>query len=213
MQEALSILKEIDSSGYEAYLVGGAPRDTYLGLEVTDFDICTNATPEELETIFPNLDMRFKHYGNVVLKRKNTYEITTYRKEYSYLKHRRPSKVEYVNSLLEDLQRRDFIINTLCMDKDGNFVDLLGAKKDLDDRIIRTVGDANEKFEEDALRILRAIRFASTLNFALSKEVKEAILQNKQYLNDLSEERKKEELQKISSTKQGNKLLQEFGLF
>lgn len=213
MKEALKKLEQIETFGYEAFLVGGAPRNAYLNLPITDFDICTNATPEELSKIFKHLDRKFEQYGSVKLKENETcYEMTTYRKELSYISHRKPNQIMYVNSLKEDLQRRDFVMNTLCMNQKGEYVDLFNARKDIDDKIIRTVGEPNHKLEEDALRILRAIRFACTLNFQLDDSLKKAIQKNKRYLKDISYERKKEELEKIFPTKKGISLLLEFGL-
>lgn len=213
MKEALKIIEKIESFGYEAFLVGGAPRNAYLNKPIIDFDICTNAKPEELFRNLENLDMTFAQYGSVKLKRKDTcYEITTYRKELSYKNHRKPSEIIYVDSLKEDLPRRDFVINTLCMNSKGEYIDLFDARKDMDAKIIRTVGDANQKLEEDALRILRAIRFACTLNFQLEESLKKAIQKNKTYLKEISYQRKKEELEKIFPTKKGISLLLEFGL-
>lgn len=213
MKNALELLKMIEQEGYEAYLVGGAPRDFYLHRTCVDFDICTSAKPEELKAMFPDANMQYEKYGNVrIIFHGKEYEITTFRKELSYESHRKPKEILYVDNLKEDLQRRDFVINTLCINAKGEYIDYLNAKKDLDNQIIRSVGDANLKFEEDALRILRAIRFASTLDFELEETLKSAILKNKCYLENISYERKKEELEKIFLTKTGIPLLLEFGL-
>lgn len=196
------ILDQIINAGFEAYLVGGYPRDYYLSIKTDDYDITTNATPEELKLIFPKANFENAHYGRVTIENlEETIEITTYRKEENYHCHRFPQTVVFVKTLKEDLLRRDFIINTLCMDAQENYIDLLNAKKDLDDKIIQTVGNANQKIEQDALRILRAIRFASTLNFKLTPELVEAIRKNKDNLKDLSYFRKKEELNRIFVSK------------
>ena len=207
MKEAINLLKTLEENGYEAYLVGGVPRNYYLKLPFHDFDICTNATPEECKKIFQEVDDRFAQYGNVRIK---NFEITTFRREENYQNHRKPLKIEYVSSLKEDLKRRDFIMNTLCLNSNMEYVDYLGARKDLDEKIIRSVGNAEEKLEEDALRILRAIRFACTLDFQLEESLKQAILKKKHLLKSISYERKKEELNRIFLTKNGISMLLEF---
>lgn len=216
LKTALNLLKKIESNGYEAYIVGGYVRDYILGLDSIDVDITTNATPMDIKRIFADICLPNEEYGSVKIIIKNIhFEITTYRKEYKYSNNRKPIKFEYINDLLEDLKRRDFTINTLCMDSNGRILDLLGGIKDIDDELINTVGDSNHKFEEDALRILRAVRFATTLNFSLKEEVKSAIIKNKKYLNNISYERKKQELDKIFSSnnaKYGIQLLIDLGL-
>ncbi|HHT38740.1 MAG TPA: CCA tRNA nucleotidyltransferase [Mollicutes bacterium] len=197
-KNARELLKKINDSGYESYIVGGVVRDYILGLKSIDVDICTNATPKEIKNIFKGAVMPSEKYGAVTLiYKKVRYEITTYRKEIKYDDYRRPSKLEYIDDLLEDLKRRDFTINTFCMDSDGNVIDLLNAKEDLDNKIIRTVGNPKQKLKEDVLRILRAIRFATSLNFDISDDVKKAIKKNRALLKKLSYTRKKEELTKI----------------
>ncbi len=192
------ILKKIYDYGYIAYIVGGYPRDYLLGIETNDIDIATSATPMELKNIFPNIKIVSDKYGSVSLEyQKYHFDIMTFRREDEYLDNRHPNKVFYVNDLSTDLKRRDFTINTLCMDKDGNIIDLLDAKKDLDNKIIQTIVDSDISFKRDALRILRAIRFASLLDFSLSKEVYDAIINNKELLKKISYERKKKELDKI----------------
>lgn len=195
--ELLKLLNKITEAGYEAYLVGGYPRDVYLGRTTTDYDVTTSATPEELKQIFSDIDDKDSKYGRATIKIENmVVEITTYRTETDYEKHRKPT-ITFAKELSIDLNRRDFIMNTLCIDKNGNFVDLLGAKKDIDDKIIRVVGDSKKKIEEDALRILRAIRFATILNFTLDEPLKEAISLYKKNLKELSYFRKREELNQI----------------
>ena len=199
MKEAtLNLLKEIEKNGFKAYSVGGYPRDLYLGRKCMDVDICTNAKPQELKKIFNiKLDSNEK-YGEVSLQYKGyRFEITTFRKELKYEKNRKPIKIEYIDDLLEDLNRRDFTMNTLCLNSSDEIIDLLDAKKDIDKKIINCVSDSDEKMNEDSLRILRAIRFATILNFNLSNELKKAIIKNKHNLKKLSFFRKKEELNKI----------------
>lgn len=216
LKTALKLLKKIENSGYEAYIVGGYVRDYILGLDSIDVDITTNATPMEIKKIFKDICLPNEEYGSVKIIIKNIhFEITTYRKEYTYLNNRKPIEIEYISDLVEDLKRRDFTINTLCMDSSGRILDLLGGLKDIDKKVIDTVGDSVYKFEEDALRILRAVRFATVLNFTLKDNVKSAIIRTKNYLKNISYERKKQELEKIfssSNAQYGVNLLIELGL-
>lgn len=212
MQIAIEkILKKITDQGYAAYVVGGYPRDIILNRKSTDIDICTDATPRELKEIFPDLIMPKICYGSVtIMYNKIRFEITTFRTEKKYKDFRKPSKVEYTNDLKLDIQRRDFTINTLCMDKDGNIIDLLDARDDLASHLVRMVGSPRKRLKEDILRILRAIRFATILNFALEKELEKYICKYGHLLSNLSYERKKEELDKIfasSNAKYGIHLL------
>lgn len=212
---ALKLLEEITSCGFQAYIVGGFVRDYILGIESNDIDINTNATPKEIKDIFdsclPNED-----YGSVtVIKKGVRFEITTFRKEMSYLDNRRPSQIEYIDDLYQDLLRRDFTINTLCMNKDGEIIDFLGGRSEIDSRVVKTVGDAKTRFEEDSLRILRAVRFATLLDFKLDKETRDAIIDTRELLKNLSYYRKKEELDKIfgsSNADKGISLLLDLGL-
>lgn len=212
---ALKLLDEITSCGFQAYIVGGFVRDYILGIESNDIDINTNATPKEIKDIFdsclPNED-----YGSVtVIKKGVRFEITTFRKEMSYLDNRRPSQIEYIDDLYQDLLRRDFTINTLCMNKDGEIIDFLGGRSEIDSRVVKTVGNAKNRFEEDSLRILRAVRFATLLDFELDKETRDAIIDTRELLKNLSYYRKKEELDKIfgsSNADKGISLLLDLGL-
>lgn len=191
---ALEILKILDRNNFEAYIIGGYPRDLYLGKKSTDIDICTNAKYKDLKKLFKNITDN--NYGSYKLKYKNQeYEITTYRKESNYINNRFP-KVKYTKKLTKDLKRRDFVINTLCIDRYGNYVDIKNAKRDLDEKIIRLIG-FKTKIREDSLRILRAIRFATLLNFKIDKKLDQAIEQYKENLTKLSFDRKKSELEKI----------------
>lgn len=193
--EVLNILKE---NNYEAYIVGGFPRDLYLNKKSSDVDICTNARPKDLTEIFDDTKITNIDYGCVIIKYKNTlFSITTFRSDNKYIDSRKPESINYVDELLDDLSRRDFIINTMCIDADKNTIDLLNAKDDLKKKIIRTVGNSDKKIEEDALRILRAIRFATVLNFKLENSLKKSIIKYKDNLKKLSYYRKKEELERI----------------
>ena len=216
LNTALNILKLIEDNYYDAYIVGGFVRDYLMGKKSNDVDITTNARPKDLIKIFPNANFDNALYGSVTVYLNGIrFEITTYRSEGSYLDNRHPDVVSYVDDLKVDLKRRDFTVNTICMDKSGKIIDLLNAKSDIDNKIIKTVVDSLESFKIDSLRILRAIRFATTLDFDLSLEVKEAIRQSKYLLKDLSINRKKEELDKIFSSpniEKGIMLIKELGL-
>lgn len=216
LEEAIKILHDITEHGYTAYIIGGFVRDYLLGIESNDVDIATNATPKQLQEIFLNDVIKTTDYGSITVMKKNIrYEITTFRKEIKYMDHRKPIEIEYVDDLYTDLKRRDFTINSICMDENQEIFDFLNGKRDIEKRMIHTIGNAKEKFEEDSLRILRAIRFATILNFDLNNEVKVAINETKHLLKELSYNRKKEELDKIfasSYVKRGISLLLEFNL-
>lgn len=198
LDNALKLIKELTEHNYKAYLVGGFVRDYLLGRESQDIDVCTNATPKEIKEVFPDGFLPTDDYGSVVVNKYGIrFEITTFRKEFNYENHRKPIEIEYIDDLYQDLLRRDFTINAICIDEDGQIIDFLGGRDDLERKLIRTVGDADERFEQDALRILRAIRFATVLDFQLDTEVVEAVRKHRVLLKELSYHRKKEELDKM----------------
>ena len=198
LENALKLLKKIEDNGFKAYIVGGFVRDHLLGIESNDIDICTNAKPKDIHDIFKSACLPNEEYGSVTVIVKNIrYEITTFRKEYSYIGNRKPGSFEFIDDLHEDLKRRDFLINTLCIDRYGNILDILNGRSDLDAKVIHAVGNSYHRFTEDAFRILRAIRFATTLKFELSTDIKNAIIETKNLLKNISYERKREELDKI----------------
>lgn len=202
---AIEILNKIYEKGKEAYIVGGFCRDKYLGINSLDIDITTSATIEDLLEIFD--DVENKGFLSYRLKYKNfIFEITTYRKELNYIENRYPI-VEIANSLQEDLKRRDFTINTLCIDKNGNYVDLLNAKEDLNKKIIRCVGNSEIKIKEDALRILRAIRFAVTLDFDLDNNLAQDITKYAYLIKTIPSKKAEYELKKIIKYKNNAKEL------
>lgn len=213
---ALELLNKFNEANFKAYIVGGFPRDLYINKKSTDVDICTNATPKEIKEIFKDSKINNEQYGSVSLIYNTVrFEITTFRKEKKYENNRYPVKIKYIDNLIDDLLRRDFTINTLCIDSEGNYIDLLNAKQDIDNKIIKCVGDANKKIKEDILRSLRAIRFATILNFKLDDKLKKAIKKNKKLIKKLSYYRKKEELEKIFSSpncKYGLDLIKELEL-
>ncbi len=211
LEASLKLLKKITSHGFKAYIVGGFVRDYIIGIKSNDIDIATNATPKDIKNIFADSCLPNEDYGSVtVISKGIRFEITTFRRDIGYVNNRRPAEVKYIDDLEEDLRRRDFTINTICMDENGKIVDLLNGQEDIKNRVIRCVGNPDTKFSEDALRILRAIRFATMLNFDLDSETIKAIKNNKHLIRNLSFNRKKEELDKIFSStyaKNGIKLL------
>lgn len=199
-KEIKKILKKIESNGYEAYIVGGFVRDFLLHKPTTDVDICTNALPKDILRIF-DIKKENPMYGSIKLTtKKYNYDITTYRKEENY-KNRKPETITYVNNLIDDIKRRDFTINAICMNSDGTIIDLLGGREDINNKIIRVIGDTKSKLTEDPLRILRAIRFSIILDFKLDNEIEDFIANNKDIISSLSYTRKKEELEKILVSK------------
>ena len=216
LNAALKLIAKIEEHGFEAYIVGGFVRDYVLGIESSDVDVCTSARPVDIKNIFKNACLPNEAYGSITVIIKNVrFEITTFRKEITYVDNRKPVEIEFIDDLEQDLVRRDFLINTLCMNSKGEVLDLLGGKRDLEKREINTVGDSYLKFSEDALRILRAVRFATFLDFRLSADVKESIIKTKHLLRNLSFDRKKNEVNKIFASKNvryGVKLLLELGL-
>lgn len=216
LDTALKLLKEITSCSYEAYIVGGFVRDYLLGIDSNDIDITTNATPKEIKKIFQDSCLPSEDYGAVtVVKNGVMFEITTFRKEIQYENNRKPVEIKYIDDLKEDLLRRDFTINTICMDENGEIIDHLNGRADLNKRIIRTVGNALERFEEDSLRMMRAVRFATILDFSLDDDIVSAIGELKYLVRDLSYQRKKMELEKIFTSpnyKTGVKLILNLGL-
>ncbi len=213
---ALKLLEKIEENGFHAYIVGGFVRDYILGIDSNDIDVCTNARPKDIREIFKDACLPTEDYGSITVILKNIrFEITTFRKEYSYLDHRRPEQIEFIDDLQEDLKRRDFLMNTLCIGRNGEIIDLLNGREDIEKKMVQTVGNSYEKFSEDALRILRAVRFATILQFQLSDEVKDAIIKTKSLLKEISYQRKKEELDRIFTSvnvKEGVDLLLELGL-
>lgn len=188
------ILETLENEGYQAYLVGGYVRDYLLGVTSFDVDIATDALPKDIHRIFNSSK---NNYGSVNIKvDKLNVDITTFRKDLNYV-NRRPSKVVYINNLKEDLERRDFTINAICMNKNGKIIDLLNGCKDLDRRTIKMIGSIDVKLKEDPLRIMRAIRFACILDFKIEDELYEKIKEYSYLVGDLSKERIKNELDKI----------------
>ena len=192
------IMNKLVEYGYEAYVVGGYVRDYLLGIESEDIDICTNAPISAIIKMFNGEGTAFpQYYAYHIEKDGVSYDINTYRKELAYRRNK-PVELEPAKDLATDLLRRDFTINTFAIDSDGHLIDIYGSKKDLDSRIIRVMGDTEKKFKEDKTRILRAIRFACTLDFDLEPRIIDFLANKHVYLlNEISPEFKKRELDKI----------------
>ncbi|MBO0423042.1 CCA tRNA nucleotidyltransferase [Enterococcus plantarum] len=187
---AASVLKEIQAHGFEAYFVGGSVRDALLKQSIHDVDIATSAYPEEIKQIFHRtIDVGIDHGTVLVLDGEEQYEITTFRTESTYQDFRRPDTVTFVRSLKEDLKRRDFTINALAMNVDGEIIDLFDGIADLERQVIRAVGNPKERFHEDALRMMRGLRFASQLNFTIEENTLLAIEEFHPLLGKISVER------------------------
>ncbi len=192
-----SIVEKLKNNGYEAYIVGGYVRDYLLGIDSRDIDICTNASIDEIKEIFKDAGKSYDKYFSYHLDRDGySYDITSYRKELKY-KNNKPTKLEYARTLKEDLERRDFTINTLAIDSGGKLVDIFNSKSDLNSKTIKVVGDTEKKLTEDKTRIIRAIRLCCTLDFNLNMEIMSFLSKHGSYLKDIPREYIKKELDKI----------------
>lgn len=188
--KASAVIEAIQEHSFEAYFVGGSVRDALLNQKIHDVDIATSAYPEEIKQIFQRtIDVGIEHGTVLVLVENEQYEITSFRTESTYQDFRRPDKVFFVRSLAEDLKRRDFTINSLAMQIDGQIVDLFEGIADIDKKLIRAVGDPKERFYEDALRIMRGLRFASQLDFSIEPETFQAMKEHHLLLEKISVER------------------------
>jgi len=196
------ILKKFRDKKFEIYIVGGAVRDILMGKTVHDWDFTTNATPEEILKVLPDgfYDNIFGTVGLAVEGFERPFEITTFRTEEGYSDRRRPDKVSWGKTLEEDLSRRDFTINAIALDDNGKIIDPFGGEKDLKEKLIRAVGDANERFDEDALRMMRAVRIAAELGFTIEDKTFEAIKRNAPLIGKIAKERVKDELFKLLSS-------------
>ncbi|WP_314001124.1 CCA tRNA nucleotidyltransferase [uncultured Paenibacillus sp.] len=198
MRQAAPVLGRLNEAGFEAYYVGGCVRDAALGRPVSDVDIATSAQPEQVAALFARtLPTGLQHGTVTVLEGGRAYEVTTFRKESVYERHRRPSEVAFIADLRGDLQRRDFTINAMAMDISGDIVDPFGGRADLQDGIIRCVGDADLRLQEDALRLLRGVRFASVLGYRIAKSTWRAIVRHRKLLRHIAMERVGVELDKM----------------
>ncbi len=199
------IIQELEKCGHEAYMVGGCVRDSVLGRKLHDYDICTSATPGEILEVFPNEEViptGLKHGTVTILINKEPYEVTTYRIDGDYSDNRRPDNVTFTKSLVEDLQRRDFTINAMAYNPKTGLIDPFSGMEDIKYKKIRCVGSAEDRFNEDALRILRAIRFEAQLGFTGLPETMFEIGRQYERLKDISVERINSEFCKIVASDQ-----------
>ncbi|MFD3446085.1 CCA tRNA nucleotidyltransferase [Microbacteriaceae bacterium 4G12] len=216
-KQAVSIIEALQKHGFEAYFVGGSVRDYLIKRPIGDIDIATSALPEDVMRIFPHhVPVGLEHGTVIVLQQGIPYEVTTFRVEAGYEDFRRPSEVTFVRSLEEDLQRRDFTMNAIAMTKEGTIIDLYDGQAAIRNQLIQTVGNPNDRFQEDALRMMRGVRFVSTLGFLLEEQTKQAIINNVSLLEHIAIERITVEFEKLllgSYCQQGLVLLVETNLY
>ena len=206
------IISRLSEHGYRGDIVGGCVRDFLLGKEPNDFDITTNALPDEMRTVFSDfrtVDTGIKHGTLTVLVDSVPYEVTTYRIDGEYTDNRHPDNVSFTDKLLDDLSRRDFTVNAMCYNDEDGLTDIFGGKEDLSLGIIRAVGDPVLRFSEDALRILRALRFASTLDFTIEEETAKSIFKTAHLLANVSRERIYVEWKKLIAGSGASRILTE----
>lgn len=216
-EKVIRVMKKFADSKAEIYVVGGAVRGLLTNREVQDWDFTTNLTPEEMKKIFPRNSFCNNKFGtfSIVVNKDEVFEVTTYRTEQGYSDSRHPDEVKWGKTLEEDLMRRDFTINAMAIDIDGNLTDIYGGQEDLKNGLIKTVGKPDDRFGEDALRMLRAIRIAAQLKFLIEDETFESIIKNASTIQQISGERIRVELFKILATEKpgdGMKLLKNSGL-
>lgn len=214
MPEAANyIIQTLMAHGYEAYIVGGCVRDSVLGRTPQDWDITTSATPEQTKALFRRtIDTGIEHGTVTIMMDHVGYEVTTYRVDGKYEDHRRPKEVTFTASLLEDLKRRDFTINAMAYNEQEGLVDIFGGAEDLRRGIIRCVGVPQERFDEDALRILRAVRFAAQLDFEIEAKTRQAIREKAEFLRDISAERIQVELTKLITSDHPERIIDAYDL-
>ena len=202
MDKAFDVLKKINRHGFSAFLVGGSVRDRIMGYKPVDFDITTNAKPEEIKDIFPDSYDTGITFGTVTVRELNEiYEITTFRVDSNYDDNRKPSDVTFINDLNLDLSRRDFTMNAMALDHSGLLFDPYNGKKDIESGLIKTVGDPIKRFSEDSLRMLRAIRFSCQLGFKIESVTFKAIQKNSHGMRNVSIERITNEIIKSVNSK------------
>ncbi len=209
-KKAIDILEK---NGFEAYLVGGCVRNALLGIEISDYDITTSALPSQTKQAFEGykiFETGIAHGTVTVLIDNNPLEITTFRREAGYSDHRHPDSVRFSKTLNDDLTRRDFTVNSLAFSDKTGVIDLFSGVEDLKSRLIRAVGDASERFDEDALRILRALRFAACLGFSIEEKTGEAIKKDYKLLKFVSIERVYSEIKKLLEGEDAERILNEY---
>lgn len=199
-QGAFFVLKRLHDAGYQAYVVGGCVRDTLLGIAPKDWDVCTNALPDEMQRVFADchvIETGLQHGTLTVMYDHEPYEVTTFRVDGEYTDHRHPDEVIFVGDVRKDLSRRDFTVNAMAWSEETGVVDAFGGQDDLAARLIRCVGNPRKRFDEDALRIMRAMRFASVYGFAIDPDTDAAIHKLKDTLTGVAAERIRVELAKL----------------
>lgn len=210
---AVFAINALKNSGFEAYLVGGSVRDYLMDMPLGDKDITTNATPDCVRGVFSRfkvIDTGIRHGTVTVLIDGEPIEITTYRTESEYGDNRHPDSVSFSKNFSDDVLRRDFTMNGIGISADGEIRDEVGGKQDIENKIIRSIGNPIDRFSEDALRIMRAIRFASVLGFEIEKNTENAVLSKRNLLKNISAERKRDELLKLICGKNAEKILLSF---
>ena len=213
--DVANIIRILEEAGYEAYAVGGCVRDSILGREPSDWDITTSALPQQVKELFSHtIDTGLQHGTVTVMMHHVGYEVTTYRVDGEYEDSRHPKSVTFTRDLVEDLKRRDFTINAMAYNEDAGIVDVFGGVQDLENKIVRAVGDPKERFTEDALRMMRAVRFAAQLGYEIEENTKNAICEMADTLKKISAERIQVELVKliVSSHPEHMRLLYETGI-
>ncbi len=212
-EAAAYIVNTLMEHGYEAYIVGGCVRDSILRKEPQDWDITTSATPEQIKALFRrSIDTGIEHGTVTIMMGNEGYEVTTYRVDGKYEDHRRPSAVTFTASLSEDLKRRDFTINAMAYNDTEGLVDAFDGMGDLEHGVIRCVGIPRERFDEDALRILRAVRFSAQMDFRIAEETRSAITEQAEFLRDISAERIQVELTKLITSGHPERLIDAYEL-
>ncbi len=212
-EDVRMILNRFHDNGYEAFIVGGCVRDALLGDQPKDYDITTNAIPMQTEELFHDLkvvETGIRHGTVTVIINREPYEITTYRTDVKYSDHRHPDEVRYALTLDEDLSRRDFTVNAMAYNEEKGLIDKFNGVKDLSDGFIRCVGDPDTRFNEDALRILRCIRFASRYGFSIEKNTESALFRNRALLRYVSVERVASEFNEIITSNKAYEYLSEY---
>ena len=208
-----NLLSRLTRAGFSAYVVGGCVRDALLGIAPHDWDICTSALPEQMQEVFHDLhtvETGLKHGTLTVVVDHEPYEVTTFRVDGDYTDHRHPDSVCFVDNLTEDLARRDFTVNAMAWSPDTGLADPFNGQQDLADNLIRCVGEAEKRFDEDALRILRALRFASVYDFAIEPATSAALRKMAPDLSRVAGERIREELLKLLCGKAAGRILREY---
>ncbi|MBR2826829.1 MAG: CCA tRNA nucleotidyltransferase [Erysipelotrichaceae bacterium] len=212
-EDVRMILNRFHDNGYEAFIVGGCVRDALLGDQPKDYDITTNAIPMQTEELFHDLkvvETGIRHGTVTVIINREPYEITTYRTDVKYSDHRHPDEVRYALTLDEDLSRRDFTVNAMAYNEEKGLIDKFNGVKDLSEGVIRCVGDPDTRFNEDALRILRCIRFASRYGFNIEKNTESALFRNRELLRYVSVERVASEFNEIITSNKAYEYLSEY---